>query len=50
MNLAKNLEVSALFFRDQPAVRQAGFEMTYAQLNEQASRIATGLLKMEVFE
>ena len=48
MNLAHNLEVSAFFFPDRPAIRQAGSEWTYAQLNDQANRIATGLIKMGV--
>ena len=48
MNLAHNLEVSAFFFPDRPAVRQSSFEMTYAQLNDRANRIATGLVKMGV--
>jgi long-chain acyl-CoA synthetase len=48
MNLATNLETSAFFFPDRPATRQAGREMTYAQLNHQANRIATGLIKMGV--
>ena len=48
MNLAHNLEASAFFFPDRPAVRQAGSEWTYAQLNDQANRIATGLIKMGV--
>ena len=48
MNLARNLERSAFFFPNHPAIRQAGTELTYAQLNEQASRIATGLIKMGI--
>jgi len=48
MNLAQNLELSAFFFPDRPAIRQAGVEMTYAQLNDRASRVATGLIKMGV--
>lgn len=48
MNLATNLETSAFFFPDNPAVRQAGRETTYAQLNEQANRIATGLIRLGV--
>jgi long-chain acyl-CoA synthetase len=48
MNLANNLEASAFFFPDNPAVRQAGCETTYAQLNERANRIATGLIRMGV--
>ncbi|MCG6533787.1 MAG: AMP-binding protein, partial [Syntrophales bacterium LBB04] len=48
MNLANNLETSAFFFPERTAVRQAGTEWTYAQLNDHASRIATGLIKMGV--
>ena len=48
MNLATNLEASAFFFANNPAVRQAGKETTYAQLNERANLIATGLIKMGV--
>jgi long-chain acyl-CoA synthetase len=46
MNLAQNLEASAFFFADRPAIREAGSEKTYAQLNDQANRIATGLIKL----
>ena len=48
MNLAFNLERSAYYFPDRLAVSQAGLEITYAQLNDQANRIATGLIKMGV--
>ncbi len=48
MNLAMNLEASAYFFPYRAAVRQAGFETSYVQLNDQSNRIATGLLKMGV--
>jgi long-chain acyl-CoA synthetase len=48
MNLAQNLERSAFFFPNRPAIRQAGLELTYAQLNDQANRIATGLISMGV--
>jgi long-chain acyl-CoA synthetase len=48
MNLSHNLESSAFFFPDRPALRQDGMELTYAQLNDQANRIATGLIKMGV--
>ena len=48
MNLAQNLEVSAFLFPDRPAIRERGMEMTYAQLNDRANRIATGLIKMGV--
>jgi long-chain acyl-CoA synthetase len=46
MNLATNLERSAYFFPDRPAVVDGQSETSYAQLNCQANRIATGLLKL----
>src|SRR5512137_2755105 len=46
MNLATNLERSAYFFPDRPAVSENGVALSYAQLNEQANRIATKLLEM----
>jgi long-chain acyl-CoA synthetase len=48
VNLANNLETSAFFFPERTAVRQAGIEWTYAQLNDQANRIASGLIRMGV--
>jgi long-chain acyl-CoA synthetase len=48
MNLANNLETSAFFFPERTAVRQDGTGWTYAQLNDHASRIARGLIKMGV--
>src|SRR5512136_536135 len=48
MNLAQNLERSAFFFPDRPAIRQGSLELTYAQLNDQANRIATGLISMGI--
>ncbi|MFH0786458.1 MAG: AMP-binding protein [Pseudomonadota bacterium] len=48
MNLAHNLERSAFFFPDRPAVHQAGLELTYKQLNDQANKIAAGLCRMGV--
>ena len=46
MNCAQNLELSAFFFPNRPAIREARAETTYAQLNDQANRIATGLMKL----
>jgi long-chain acyl-CoA synthetase len=46
MNLAKNLERSAFYFPDRPAVSEGDSEMTYAQLNDKANRIATALIRM----
>ncbi len=48
MNLAQNLERSAFFFPDRQAVRQDRVVMTYGQLNDQANRVATGLIKKGV--
>jgi long-chain acyl-CoA synthetase len=48
MNLATNLEASASFFPDRPAIREGELELTYARLNGQANRVATGLVKMGV--
>src|SRR5512139_3892492 len=48
MNLARNLENSAFFFIDRPALLQAGAEVTYAQFNDRANRIATGLITLGV--
>jgi long-chain acyl-CoA synthetase len=48
MNLAKNLENSARFFPNKPAIREGELEFTYAQLNEKANRVATGLIKMDI--
>ncbi len=48
MNLATNLERSAFFFPDHPAISENSKELTYAQFNEKANRVATALLKMGV--
>ncbi|MBI4963894.1 MAG: AMP-binding protein [Desulfomonile tiedjei] len=48
MNLATNLERSALFFPGRPAISEAGTEISYAQLNDRSNRIATGLIRMGV--
>lgn len=48
MNIAQNLEVSAFLFPDRPALRENGTETTYAQLNDRANRVATGLIKMGI--
>ncbi|MGB9847317.1 MAG: AMP-binding protein, partial [Desulfotomaculales bacterium] len=48
MNLARNLERSAFFFPDRPALCAENVEITYGELNERASRVATALLKMGV--
>lgn len=48
MNLANNLERSASFFPECPAIVDNGQVITYGQLNEQANRIATSLIKMGI--
>ncbi|MEW6184542.1 MAG: AMP-binding protein [Thermodesulfobacteriota bacterium] len=45
MNLAHHLERSAFFFPDRPAVCRDGLEMTYAELNDSANRVAAGLVE-----
>ena len=48
MNLARNLERSAFFFPDRPAVFEGTSQLSYAQLNEKANRVATALIRMDV--
>jgi long-chain acyl-CoA synthetase len=48
MNLARNLESSARFFGDRPAVSEAGEQISYGELNDRANRVATWLTKMGV--
>lgn len=48
MNLAHNLEASAQFFPDYPAVRERDRETSYGELNEKANRVASALAKLGV--
>jgi long-chain acyl-CoA synthetase len=48
MNLANNLESSARFFPNKPAVCSDNVELTYSQLNNQVNRVATGLIRSGV--
>jgi len=48
MNLATNLERSAFFFPDRPAIAEAGKEIRYAELNDRSNRVATALIKMGI--
>ncbi|MFZ3045038.1 MAG: AMP-binding protein [Desulfatirhabdiaceae bacterium] len=48
MNISVILENSALFFPDRPAISEYGFETSYSQLNEQANRVASGLIKLGI--
>ena len=42
------MESSAIYFSNRPAIRQDSLEWTYAELNERANKIATGLLKLGI--
>lgn len=48
MNLAKNLERSAFYFPDRPIISEAGTEISYAEFNSRANKIATAVLKMGI--
>ncbi|MCJ7808904.1 MAG: AMP-binding protein [Desulfobulbaceae bacterium] len=48
MNIAGNLERSAFLFPHRPVVSEGRSVTTYAQLNEQANRIATALMKLGI--
>ncbi len=48
MNLSNNLSRAAYFFADRPAISEAETEISYKQLDDNASRIAAGLVKMGV--
>ena len=41
MNLAKNLEMSAIYFPERPAISEDHKEISYTLLNEQANQVAT---------
>ena len=45
MNLAHNLETTAQFFPNYPAVREREKETTYGELNENSNRVASALVK-----
>ena len=48
MNLATNLERSAFYFPDRPALSENLSKTSYAQLNERANQAATALIRMGV--
>jgi long-chain acyl-CoA synthetase len=48
MNVATNLETATLYFPNRPALSYDGHETTYAEMNADANRVATALLKMGV--
>ena len=48
MNLARNLERSAFYFPDRPALSEGSSEISYRQFNESANRMATALIGMGI--
>jgi long-chain acyl-CoA synthetase len=46
MNVATNLERSSFFFPERPALSSEKGEMTYAELDDKASRVASALLAL----
>lgn len=46
MNVATNLERSAIFFPDRPALSSGKGESSYAELDDRAGRVASGLTSM----
>ncbi len=48
MNLAKNLETTASFFPDRPAISEDLSKTNYKQLNDRANRVATALRQMGI--
>ncbi len=48
MNISKNLERSAFYYPNRPAVSEGSTETSYAQLNENANRVASALVKLGV--
>ena len=48
MNLATNLEWSSFFFPQRPVVSEGSSEISYAQFNEKANRVATALMSLGI--
>ncbi|MEJ2158284.1 MAG: AMP-binding protein [Desulfobacteraceae bacterium] len=48
MNISKNLEQSAFYFPSHKAILEKGADISYAELNDRANRIATALLRIGV--
>jgi long-chain acyl-CoA synthetase len=48
MNVSYNLERAALYFPERPALSASGREVTYAEFNDRANMVATGLLALGV--
>src|SRR4030042_1424375 len=48
MNLAENLESSAIYFPDRPAIIEADREVSYLELDQESNCLATALMKLGV--
>ena len=48
MNIATNLEWSAFFFPDRPAISEGDSVTGYARLNRRANRVATALISLKI--
>jgi long-chain acyl-CoA synthetase len=48
LNIATNLERSAHYFPDRPAISEAGSTITYARLNRTANQVASALIKLKI--
>ena len=48
MNLATNLERSAYYFADRPAISEAGSTISYSRLNQEANQVATALINLKI--
>jgi len=48
MNLAENLERSAFYFPNRPAILEDGRQVSYLELNQESNRVATALMALGV--
>ena len=48
MNLAKNLESSALYFPGRPAIVEENRQISYLEFNQESNRVATALIGLGV--
>lgn len=48
MNLANNLENSAFYFPERPAILEGDREISYLEFNQEANRVATGLMGLGI--
>src|SRR4030067_2878215 len=48
MNLAENLESSAIYFPDRPAIIEGKREVSYLELDQESNCLATALMKLGV--